>query len=105
MLCDALGRNARQPARCALSLCLVAHNLVSTPAGKRLAFVDSKALDQLAALLRRACALREAAGQAGWLLRMATDDRAPEDFVAVHNSILEILQVKACEAEGKPRLR
>ena len=62
-------------------------------AGKRLAFVDSKALDDLAALLKRACALMEAAGQTGWLLRMATDERSHDEFVAVHNGILDILQV------------
>jgi len=33
-------------------------------AGKRLAFVDSAALDQLAGLLQRATALMEGAGQA-----------------------------------------
>lgn len=55
--------------------------------------MDSKALDQLAALLRRATALLEAAGQPGWLVRMAADERAHDEFVTVHNSVLEILQV------------
>ncbi len=55
--------------------------------------MDSKALDDLAALLKCACALMEAAGQAGWLLRMATDERSHEEFVAVHNGVLDILQV------------
>ena len=64
-------------------------------AGKRLAFVDSKALDQLAALLRRATALMEGAGQPGWLLRMAAEEHAHEEFVGLHNSVLEILQVSA----------
>ena len=54
--------------------------------------MDSRALDELAALLKRACALMEAAGQAGWLLRMATDERSHEEFVAVHNGTLDILQ-------------
>ena len=67
--------------------------LCSGVAGKRLAFVDSKALDQLAALLRRATALMEGAGQPGWLLRMAAEEHAHEEFVGLHNSVLEILQV------------
>ncbi len=55
--------------------------------------MDSGALDQLAGLLRRATALMEGAGQAGWLLRMAAEEHAHEEFVGLHNGILEILQV------------
>ena len=61
--------------------------------------MDSQALDQLAGLLRRATALMEGAGQAGWLLRMAAEEHAHEEFVGLHNSILEILQASGRKAQ------
>ena len=33
---------------------------------------------------------------AGWLLRMATNDKGAEPFVAIHNAMLKVLQVGTC---------
>ena len=38
------------------------------------------------------------AGPAGWLAAMACNERSLESFVAVHNSILEILRVSPLHA-------
>ena len=36
------------------------------------------------------------AWNAGWLLRMATNDKGAEPFVAIHNAMLKVLQVGTC---------
>lgn len=55
--------------------------------------VDATALEMLHGHLRRGVAMVESAGRPGWLLRMATHERSYEEFVSVHNSILDILEV------------
>ena len=55
--------------------------------------MDGAELEQLLSAVRRGCSIVEAAGRPGWLLRMASNERSFEEFVSVHNSILDILQV------------
>ena len=63
-------------------------------AGKKLAFVDTHALDQLAELLKRGCDIADGCGRPGWLPRMALNEKTFEEFKHVHDTILTILQVQ-----------
>lgn len=67
--------------------------------------VDAAVLETLHGHLRRGVAMVVAAGRPGWLLRMATHERSYEDFVNVHNSILDILQVLAHISSRRLKLR
>lgn len=71
-------------------------------AGKKLASVDGYDLDQLLINVKRGCSIVEAAGRPGWLLRMANNERSFEEFVGIHNSILDILQVCTLRIRGIP---
>lgn len=67
-------------------------------AGKKLAFVDTHALDQLAELLKRGCDIADGCGRPGWLPRMALNEKTFEEFKHVHDTILTILQVRCAQA-------
>ncbi|KAK9820323.1 hypothetical protein WJX72_008971 [[Myrmecia] bisecta] len=61
-------------------------------AGKRLAFIDSHALGKVLTQVEKAIALVDHCANPGWLQRMATEEKSVEDFVSIHNAILEVLK-------------
>jgi hypothetical protein len=81
-----------------LCFLLPASHVLLTPlqpyVGKKLAFVDTHALDQLAELLKRGCDIADGCGRPGWLPRMALNEKTFEEFKHVHDTILNILQVR-----------
>jgi len=72
---------------------LVVHPAGLESTGKKLAFVDPHALDQLAELLKRGCDIADGCGRPGWLPRMALNEKTFEEFKLVHETMLVILQV------------
>lgn len=71
--------------------------------GKKLAFVDTHALDQIAELLKRGCDIADGCGRPGWLPRMALNEKTFEEFKHVHETILAILQEQRIHTLGNGR--
>ena len=67
---------------------------VGWPAGKRLAYINSAALNKTLQFIEEGISLVLNCSRPGWLLRMANSERTMEEFQNVHNGILEQLRVR-----------
>eukprot|EP00891_Asterochloris_glomerata_P003875 jgi/Astpho2/3875/Aster-04386 len=66
-------------------------------AGGHLSEVDGLRLAKLLEHVEAGIELVDACSRSGWLLRMATNDKGAEPFVAIHNAMLKVLQ--KCETD------
>ncbi|KAK9821282.1 hypothetical protein WJX74_008620 [Apatococcus lobatus] len=71
--------------------------------GKQLAFLNGSILEQLLQQVEAANGIVDACTKPGWLVAMACNERSIESFVAVHNSILEILRAHRMDTMSNGR--